>query len=83
MTIKVSFTATSYHYAPAKLEKLIEDKHNNSHNKGTITYYYLKTGRIKNNEWNELLDKVISTDIEITGHDAFSKDIIYIPLNFT
>jgi len=64
----------------SKLEKMIEDKHANSINDGTITFY-LRTQEYKNDKWNELLANVAPVDVEITGYEPLSDDIAYLPLN--
>ena len=65
-----------------RLEDLVEDKHSNNRDKGTITFY-LRTQKFKDNEWKELLDTVVSTNIEITGYEALSDEINYIPLTIS
>ncbi|MBF0275791.1 MAG: hypothetical protein HQK84_11230, partial [Nitrospinae bacterium] len=64
------------------LENLVEDKHNNDHDKGSITFY-LRTQKFENNTWKELLENVMPTNLEITGHEASSDDINYLPLTIS
>lgn len=65
-----------------RLEDLVEDKHSNKRDKGAITFY-LRTQEFKNNSWKELLRTVVPTDVEITGHEALSDEINYIPLTIS
>lgn len=64
------------------LEKLIEDKHNNDLDKGAITFY-LRTQKFKDPQWEEQLKDVKPIDVEITGHEALSEEINYLPLTIT
>ena len=66
-----------------RLEDLVEDKHSNKRDKGTITFYLRTQEFKKNSGWKELLKTVVSTDVEITGHEALSDEIIYIPLTIS
>ncbi|MBU0483668.1 MAG: hypothetical protein KKB30_04045 [Proteobacteria bacterium] len=66
-----------------KLETLIEDKHLNQQDKGTITFY-LRTQKFCNKESNifaEQLSNIAPLDLEITGHEPLSNDISYLPIN--
>jgi len=63
-----------------RLEDCIEDKHNNSRDKGAITFY-LRTQHFDNDVWTELLEHVQATEVEITGHEPLSDDISYLPLS--
>ncbi|MDQ6955267.1 MAG: alpha/beta hydrolase [Mariprofundaceae bacterium] len=65
-----------------RLEDMIEDKHSNNRDKGTITFY-LRTQKFNDPHWLELLDKVAATAVEITGYEALSSDIDYIPLTIS
>jgi len=65
-----------------RLEDMIEDKHHNYRDKGSITFY-LRTQEFNAPDWIELLDKVASTEVEITGYEALSSDIDYIPLTIS
>jgi len=65
-----------------QLEKMIEDRHNNSNDKGTLTFY-LRTQKFNKSKkaWIDLLDKIADLHIEISGHEPLSGDIAYLPLN--
>lgn len=69
---------------PEKLEKLIEDKHNNDLDKGAITFY-LRTQQFQKSDqqWKEKLKDVAPIDVEITGHETLSEEINYLPLTIT
>ncbi|WP_372808501.1 hypothetical protein [Pontiella sp.] len=62
---------------------MIEHRHSNRHDKGTMVFY-LRTQafskRRKKNPWKELLDDVLPLDLEITGEEPLSDDIEYVPL---
>jgi hypothetical protein len=65
------------------LESMIEDRHNNKKDKGTITFY-LRTQQFKKgskNPWKNLLDQVAPLTLEITGEEPLSGDIAYVPLS--
>ena len=61
---------------------MIEDKHLNSLNKGTIVFY-LRTQSYdpKTKTWTDLLDDVASLLIEITAHEDQSADIDFAPIS--
>lgn len=63
------------------LADLIENRHANGRDKGTMTFY-LRTQEFngKKDEWKELLDHVIPLDLEVTGEEPKSDDIAYVPL---
>ena len=65
-----------------KLEKLVEDHHAHKKDRGTITFY-LRTQHFDkyNKKWKNLLDDMPPVNIEITGHEPLSKDIVYVPMN--
>ncbi|EDY83774.1 hypothetical protein VDG1235_3401 [Verrucomicrobiia bacterium DG1235] len=65
-----------------KLEHMIEDKHLNKKNKGTITFY-LRTQKFnkRSKKWTELLDRVPTVHLEITAHEDKSDDIEFAPLS--
>ncbi|MDQ6972154.1 MAG: alpha/beta hydrolase [Mariprofundaceae bacterium] len=65
-----------------RLEDCIEDEHNNSRDKGAITFY-LRTQRYNDGTWTELLDSVQKTNVEITGYEALSDEISYLPLTIS
>jgi hypothetical protein len=62
---------------------MIEHRHGNKHDKGTLTFY-LRTQeyskRRKKNPWKERLDNIAPLDLEITGNEPLSDDISYVPL---
>lgn len=62
-----------------KLETMIEDVHCNRGHGGTKTFY-LRTQKFENGELCDLLETVLSLDIEISGYEGSSKDIKYLPL---
>ncbi|MGE4489638.1 MAG: hypothetical protein AB7E95_08855 [Kiritimatiellales bacterium] len=68
--------------AENSLGAMIEDKHCNKNDKGTITFY-LRTQQFnkRNGTWKERLDNVIPLDIEITGEEPLSDRISYVPLS--
>lgn len=65
-----------------KLESMIEDKHLNKRNKGTITFY-LRTQKFnkRSKKWTELLDNVPTVHLEITAHEDHSDEITFAPLS--
>jgi len=65
-----------------RLEDCIEDSHCNIVDHGSMTFY-LRTQEFKHARWVELLDTVQAADIEVTGHEALSDDIAYIPLTIS
>ncbi len=69
-----------------RLERLIEDKHVNRLNPGTVTFY-LRLQKFRTQPegagWVNLLDRIASLDFEITGYEARSGDIHYLPLTIT
>ncbi len=65
-----------------RIEQLIEDRHVNRVNPGTVTYY-LRTQKFKGGKWTERLDKMAAVDMEITGHEPQSEDIAYVPLSLS
>ncbi len=62
---------------------LIENRHGNKHDKGTMTFF-LRTQtyskRSKQNPWKERLANIAPLDLEITGSEPLSGDIAYVPL---
>ena len=79
-----NFDITFKSYKPGKkqfrVETMIEDKHVNKKDKGTITFY-LRTQSFINGEWLDLLKNIADLHIEITGYEALSGDIAYLPIN--
>ncbi|MBK1877774.1 esterase/lipase family protein [Pelagicoccus mobilis] len=65
-----------------KLEHMIEDKHLNKKDKGTITFY-LRTQSFnkRSKKWVELLDNVPTVHLEITAHEDHSPEIAFAPLS--
>jgi len=65
------------------LEKMIEDHHGNKLDKGAITFY-LRTqsfSRRAKKQWRELLENISAVNVEVTGYEAESEEISYIPMN--
>ncbi len=64
------------------VEKMIEDRHSNTQDKGTITFY-LRTAKFnkRSKAWRDLLANIAPVDIEITGTEPDSEDIAYVPMN--
>jgi hypothetical protein len=75
----ITFKSQGNNGEESRLEDMIEDKHNNSKDNGTITFY-LRTQKF-NETWNELLAHVAPVDVEITGYEPLSDDIAYLPVN--
>ena len=65
-----------------QLETLIEDHHGNSNDDGTITYY-LRTQSFnkRRKDWDNRLEKIVPVNVEVTGNEAESGEISYVPLN--
>ena len=65
-----------------KLESLIEDNRVNRKHDGTVTFY-LRTQSFdkKRKNYSDLLDSIAPVNLEITGHEAESNEISYVPLN--
>lgn len=61
------------------LERMIEDKHQNSADKGTVTYY-LRLQRFKRGNFGDRLAKVAPLNLEITGHEPETDKIVYLPM---
>lgn len=64
------------------LESLIEDRHANSDNDGTVTFYF-RTQKFmqKTRRWQNQLDNIAPMHLEITGTEANAEEISFIPLN--
>lgn len=62
-----------------KLESMIEDRRLNKNHPGTLTFY-LRTQGFKSSKWKDLLETIRPVDVEITGTEALSDDITYVPL---
>ena len=63
-----------------RLEKMIEDKHQNRRHPGNVTYY-LRTQRFDRGAgWQDLLKDTKGIDLEITGEERDSEEIRYVPL---
>jgi hypothetical protein len=64
-----------------KLERMIEDKHCNSHHKGTITFYFRTThfDREKK-QWVDLLENVAPLKFEITAYEPDTEQIAFVPI---
>ncbi len=65
-----------------RLEKMIEDQHIHEKDKGSQTFY-LRTQKFdsKNKTWKDQLADIAEMDVEITGLEAESSDISYVPMN--
>ena len=63
------------------MEKMIEDRHSNTQDKGTITFY-LRTVEFskRSRTWIDRLARISPVDIEISGTELQSADIAYVPL---
>ena len=63
---------------------MLEDKHINKLDKGIITFYFRTQKFINETEtWSDKLDNIAPLDVEITGYDASSGEVlVYLPLNF-
>ena len=62
-----------------RIEQMIEDKHINQLNPGTVTFY-LRTQEFSDGQWQDLLAAAPAVDIEITGHESDSDEITFVPL---
>lgn len=66
----------------SKLEKMIEDHHGNKCDKGTITFYFRTEKFIEDSKtWENRLDNIAPINVEITGHEPLSEDIVYVPID--
>ena len=63
----------------ARIEHMIEDKHANETNPGTVTFY-LRTQQFDQGHWTDLLNIAAPVDVEITGHEPDTDEITYVPL---
>ena len=62
-----------------RIEQMIEDKHINQLNPGTVTFY-LRTQEFSDGQWQDPLAAAPAVDIEITGHESDSDEITFVPL---
>lgn len=78
----ITLKSTPANTRKERLEAMIEDKHLNKRNKGTITFY-LRTQRFDNakKRWRELLEDAATVHFEITAHEDQSEDIAFVPLS--
>lgn len=60
------------------LETFIEDKHINRYEKGTMTLYF-RVQKFKGSTLTDRLQNVSDLDVEITGHEADTDEIAYVP----
>ena len=82
-------TFKSHDNGGEKLESMVEDKHINRLNKGTITFYFRTQKFIKKkyyevhkqNSWYDKLSNIAPIHVEITGYEPLSGDISYLPMN--
>ena len=64
-----------------RLEKMIEDRHENRKYPGTFCFYF-RTARFNGRKrYKNLLDNISDLNVEITAYEAGSKDICFVPLN--
>lgn len=79
----ITFKTTEFNKNQPRLEKMIEDRHGNRIDKGTITFYLRTQSFNKRNKekWTDLIKKTADVDIEITGYESLSSDIVYLPVN--
>ena len=61
------------------IERLIEDKHVNAKNKGTLTFY-LRVMEIDNGDYRSLLEDVAPLELEVTGYEPLTDNIAYVPM---
>jgi hypothetical protein len=78
----VTFKSTKMDKNQKRLERMIEDRHANTQDRGTIIFYLRTVNFIKRSKsWRDLLSNIAACDIEITGTEPESDDIAYVPLN--
>lgn len=77
----ITLKSTPRRTSKNRLERMIEDRHINKKDKGTITFY-LRTQKFddSNSEWIDLLDNVASLILEISAHEDQSTDVSFVPL---
>lgn len=68
--------------ARTALESLIEDRHANSDDDGTVTFYF-RTQKFneKTKTWRNQVDNIAPMHLEITGSEVNAEEISFIPLN--
>lgn len=78
----IRFNSKAENNEQPRLEKMIEDQHIHEVDKGTQTFY-LRTQKFDkdNKAWNDMLENIAPMDVEITGYEADSNDISYVPMN--
>lgn len=59
--------------------RMIEDKHSNKKEGGTITFY-LRTQKFKDNQWVDRLEQVMPVAIEVTAIEPDTGVVAYVPL---
>lgn len=66
-----------------KIEWLIEDKHQNKKDAGSVTYY-LRTSKFNKNskKYRNRLDSVMPLNLEITAYEKGTNRIAFVPVNF-
>lgn len=64
------------------LETLIEDRHANKDDDGTVTFYF-RTQKFleKSKRWKNQLDNIAPMHLEITGSEVNAQEINFVPLN--
>ncbi len=63
-----------------QIERMIQDKHNNTKYPGTLTFY-LRTIQYKRKRWNDKLCNIAPLDVEVTAYEPDSNEISYVPMN--
>jgi hypothetical protein len=78
----ITFKTLTKDKSRVNLESLIEDDHVNKKHDGTVTFY-LRTQDFNNGSktWSDLLERIAPVNVEITGHESESGEILYVPLN--
>jgi hypothetical protein len=78
----VRFNSSPKNRQQNQLEKMIEDQHTHEKDKGSTTFY-LRTQKFDKSkkQWKDLLTDIAEMDVEITGLEAESSDISYVPMN--
>ncbi len=78
----ITLKSTPERTTKRRLERMIEDKHLNARNHGTIVFY-LRTQSYdkKTKEWVDLLDDAASVRFEITAHEAHADNIDFAPVS--
>ncbi len=78
----ITFKSKTRRTKDLRFEKMIEDRHINKKDKGSMTFY-LRTQNFERKKWVDQLGKLPPVNIEITGHEPLSEDIAYVPMNIS